>query len=78
VEDEKRQICRPEHEKSDCILLRLPFCFSGLNSLLRYEILPGMGYEKFKMNSGSGELVTTASLDRETHEVFSIKGNSGK
>ncbi|XP_009572552.1 PREDICTED: protocadherin-23, partial [Fulmarus glacialis] len=46
---------------------------AGLNSLLRYEILPGTGYEKFKMNSDSGELVTTASLDRETQEVFSIK-----
>ncbi|XP_010559319.1 PREDICTED: protocadherin-23 [Haliaeetus leucocephalus] len=46
---------------------------TGLNSLLQYEILPGTGYEKFKMNSDSGELVTTASLDRETQEVFSIK-----
>ncbi|NXV40685.1 PCD23 protein, partial [Uria aalge] len=49
---------------------------AGLNSLLRYEILPGTGYEKFKMNPDSGELITTASLDRETQEVFSIKGNS--
>ncbi|NWX48793.1 PCD23 protein, partial [Steatornis caripensis] len=49
---------------------------AGLNSLLRYEILPGTGYEKFRMNSDSGEVVTTASLDRETQEVFSIKGNS--
>ncbi|NXW18913.1 PCD23 protein, partial [Circaetus pectoralis] len=49
---------------------------AGLNSLLQYEILPGTGYEKFKMNSDSGELVTTASLDRETQEVFNIKGNS--
>ncbi|NXA88487.1 PCD23 protein, partial [Melanocharis versteri] len=46
---------------------------AGLNSLLHYEILPGPGYEKFKMNSDSGELVTAASLDRETQEVFSIK-----
>ncbi|NXP24429.1 PCD23 protein, partial [Scytalopus superciliaris] len=51
---------------------------AGLNSLLWYEILPGIGYEKFKMNSSSGELVTTASLDRETQEIFSIKGNSVK
>ncbi|NWQ87589.1 PCD23 protein, partial [Burhinus bistriatus] len=51
---------------------------AGLNSLLRYEVLPGTGYEKFKMNSDSGELVTTASLDRETQEVFSIKGSSVK
>ncbi|NXX11127.1 PCD23 protein, partial [Podargus strigoides] len=49
---------------------------SGPNSLLQYEILPGAGYEKFRMNSDSGEIVTTASLDRETQEVFTIKGNS--
>ncbi|NXW34284.1 PCD23 protein, partial [Phaetusa simplex] len=51
---------------------------AGLNSLLRYEILPGTGYEKFKMNPDSGELLTAASLDRETQDVFSIKGNSVK
>ncbi|NXF99535.1 PCD23 protein, partial [Sakesphorus luctuosus] len=51
---------------------------AGLNSLLWYEILPGIGYEKFKMNSSSGELVTTASLDRETQEVFSIKGSPSR
>ncbi|KFQ11464.1 Protocadherin-23, partial [Haliaeetus albicilla] len=51
---------------------------TGLNSLLQYEILPGTGYEKFKMNSDSGELVTTASLDRETQEVFSIKGSPSR
>ncbi|NXE13927.1 PCD23 protein, partial [Lophotis ruficrista] len=49
---------------------------AGLNSLLQYEIVPGTGYEKFKMNSNSGELVTAASLDRETQDFFSIKGNS--
>ncbi|XP_054238920.1 protocadherin-23 [Indicator indicator] len=46
---------------------------AGLNSLLQYEILPGTGFEKFRINSSSGELVTAASLDRETQEVFSIK-----
>ncbi|NXI40704.1 PCD23 protein, partial [Galbula dea] len=51
---------------------------AGLNSFLQYEILPGTGYEKFKMNSDSGELVTATSLDRETQEVFTIKGNSVK
>ncbi|KFV04299.1 Protocadherin-23, partial [Tauraco erythrolophus] len=51
---------------------------AGLNSLLRYEILPGTGYEKFKMNLDSGELITTASLDRETQEVFSIKGSPSR
>ncbi|NWX29081.1 PCD23 protein, partial [Notiomystis cincta] len=45
---------------------------AGLNSLLQYEILPGPGYEKFKMNSDSGELITTASLDRETQDNFTL------
>ncbi|KFU88319.1 Protocadherin-23, partial [Chaetura pelagica] len=51
---------------------------TGLNSLLQYEILPGAGYEKFRMNSDSGEVVTTASLDRETQEVFIIKGSPSR
>ncbi|KFQ29003.1 Protocadherin-23, partial [Merops nubicus] len=51
---------------------------AGLNSLLQYEILPGTGYEKFKMDSDSGVLVTAASLDRETQEVFSIKGSPSR
>lgn len=74
----KTQINRPAYAESCSVLLRFPFCFKGLNSLLLYEILPGAGYEKFKMNSDSGELVTAASLDRETQEVFSIKGSSVK
>ncbi|NWR05991.1 PCD23 protein, partial [Paradoxornis webbianus] len=51
---------------------------AGLNSLLQYEILPGAGYEKFKMNLDSGELLTAASLDRETQEVFTIKGSPSR
>ncbi|NXF39299.1 PCD23 protein, partial [Nyctibius bracteatus] len=51
---------------------------AGLNSLLQYEILPGTGYEKFRMNSDSGEVVTTAPLDRETQDVFSIKGSPSR
>ncbi|KFO60671.1 Protocadherin-23, partial [Corvus brachyrhynchos] len=51
---------------------------AGLNSMLQYEILPGAGYEKFKMNSNSGELITAAPLDRETQEVFSIKGSPSR
>ncbi|XP_067153132.1 protocadherin-23 [Apteryx mantelli] len=46
---------------------------SGLNSLLQYEILPGSGYGNFRMDSDSGEVVTTVSLDRETEEFFYIK-----
>ncbi|NXD43782.1 PCD23 protein, partial [Copsychus sechellarum] len=51
---------------------------AGQNSFLQYEILPGAGYEKFKMNSDSGELITAASLDREAQEVFSIKGSPSR
>ncbi|NXI63860.1 PCD23 protein, partial [Anseranas semipalmata] len=51
---------------------------AGRNSLLQYEILPGTGYEKFRMNSDNGELVTAVSLDRETQEVFSIKGRPSR
>ncbi|XP_035180245.1 protocadherin-23 [Oxyura jamaicensis] len=46
---------------------------TGRNSLLQYEILPGTGSEKFRMNSDNGELTTALSLDRETQEFFSIK-----
>ncbi|NWU90214.1 PCD23 protein, partial [Upupa epops] len=46
---------------------------AGLNSLLQYEILPGPGYERFRMTPESGELVTAASLDREAQEIFLIK-----
>ncbi|NXA33761.1 PCD23 protein, partial [Eudromia elegans] len=46
---------------------------SGLNSLLQYEILPGSGYGNFWMNSDTGEIVTTISLDRENEEAFYIK-----
>uniref|UniRef100_K7G291 Cadherin domain-containing protein n=1 Tax=Pelodiscus sinensis TaxID=13735 RepID=K7G291_PELSI len=46
---------------------------SGINSMLQYEILPGNGYEIFQINSDTGEVMTTASLDRETQEILSIK-----
>ncbi|NXL83195.1 PCD23 protein, partial [Alectura lathami] len=51
---------------------------AGQNSFLQYEILPGTGYEKFRMNSDTGELITAVSLDRETQEVFSIKGSPSR
>ncbi|KFP30693.1 Protocadherin-23, partial [Colius striatus] len=51
---------------------------AGMNSLLQYEILPGADEEKFKINSDNGELITTASLDRETQEFFSIKGSPSR
>ncbi|XP_043369203.1 protocadherin-23 isoform X2 [Dermochelys coriacea] len=49
---------------------------SGINSLLQYEILPGNGFEIFQINSDTGQVMTTASLDREAQEILSIKGTS--
>uniref|UniRef100_H2ZZL6 Protocadherin-16 n=1 Tax=Latimeria chalumnae TaxID=7897 RepID=H2ZZL6_LATCH len=46
---------------------------SGVNSVLSYEILPGAGYGFFRINSKTGEITTTAVLDRETQATFSIK-----
>ncbi|OXB52904.1 hypothetical protein ASZ78_013298 [Callipepla squamata] len=46
---------------------------AGQHSSLQYEILPGPGYEKFRINLDSGKLETAVSLDREIQEVFSIK-----
>lgn len=46
--------------------------------MLQYDVLPGPGYEKFRINLHSGELLTAVPLDRETQEVYSIKGNSMK
>ncbi|XP_070614235.1 protocadherin-23-like [Erythrolamprus reginae] len=46
---------------------------SGINSLLKYEILPGPAYENFQINSNTGEIRTAASLDRESQDIFHIK-----
>ncbi|XP_063166591.1 protocadherin-23 [Candoia aspera] len=46
---------------------------SGINSLLKYDILPGPGYENFQINPYIGEIRTTISLDREIQEVLHIK-----
>ncbi|XP_069061932.1 protocadherin-23-like [Pleurodeles waltl] len=46
---------------------------SGVNSLLSFEILPGIGYKLFNISSETGEMVTSSTLDRETQEIFRIK-----
>ncbi|XP_054845620.1 protocadherin-23 [Eublepharis macularius] len=46
---------------------------SGTNSMLRYEILPGPGHEVFQINSDTGEITTTISLDREAQDIFTFK-----
>ncbi|KAM6440855.1 protocadherin-23 [Liasis olivaceus] len=46
---------------------------SGINSLLKYDILPGPGYENFRINSNTGEIRTAISLDREIQEFLHIK-----
>ncbi|XP_078534042.1 protocadherin-23 [Lissotriton helveticus] len=46
---------------------------SGVNSLLSFEILPGIGYNLFNINSETGEIKTSSTLDRETQGLFRIK-----
>ncbi|XP_043918358.1 protocadherin-23 [Protopterus annectens] len=46
---------------------------SGMNSVLSYQILPGLGYEFFHVNAETGEITTTAMLDRELQERFILK-----
>ncbi|XP_041034757.1 protocadherin-23 [Carcharodon carcharias] len=46
---------------------------SDLNSALIYEILPGAGYDAFKINPKTGIITTTQVLDREMQEYFGIK-----
>ncbi|PNI63253.1 DCHS2 isoform 3 [Pan troglodytes] len=50
---------------------------SGVNSKLQFEIMPGASFESFKINSDTGEVVTTTILDREIQEVFTLRdGNT--
>ncbi|XP_048389754.2 protocadherin-23 isoform X2 [Stegostoma tigrinum] len=46
---------------------------SDLNSVLIYEILPGSGYDAFKINPKTGIVTTTQVLDREMQEYDVIK-----
>ncbi|XP_069487405.1 protocadherin-23 [Ambystoma mexicanum] len=46
---------------------------SGINSLLSFEILPGIGYELFSIDSATGEVITTCKLDRESQQLFTIQ-----
>ncbi|ELV09857.1 Protocadherin-23, partial [Tupaia chinensis] len=46
---------------------------SGINSKLRFEILPGSSFGFFEINSDTGEVVTAATLDREAQEAFTLR-----
>ncbi|XP_036097828.1 protocadherin-23 [Molossus molossus] len=46
---------------------------SGVNSKLRFEIMPGASSELFEINPDTGELVTATTLDREVQEVFTLR-----
>ncbi|XP_074087674.1 protocadherin-23 [Macrotis lagotis] len=46
---------------------------SGINSQLQYEIMPMAISGLFKINSSTGEVVTAATLDRETQESFTLR-----
>ncbi|XP_055975002.1 protocadherin-23 [Sorex fumeus] len=46
---------------------------SGINAQLQFEIMPGASFELFQINPDTGEVVTTAALDREAQEVFTLR-----
>ncbi|XP_016278650.2 protocadherin-23 [Monodelphis domestica] len=46
---------------------------SGINSQLQFEIMPTAKSGLFKINSSSGEVITAATLDRETQEIFTLR-----
>ncbi|XP_072580991.1 protocadherin-23 [Vulpes vulpes] len=46
---------------------------SGINSKFQFEIMPGASSGLFKINPDTGEVVTTATLDREVQEVFKLR-----
>ncbi|XP_066216273.1 protocadherin-23 [Saccopteryx leptura] len=46
---------------------------SGINSKLHFEIMPGASFGLFEINPETGEVVTTATLDREVQEVFTLQ-----
>uniref|UniRef100_A0A8D2D8V5 Dachsous cadherin-related 2 n=1 Tax=Sciurus vulgaris TaxID=55149 RepID=A0A8D2D8V5_SCIVU len=46
---------------------------SGINSKLRFEIMPGASFGLFEINPDTGEVVTTATLDREVQDAFALQ-----
>ncbi|XP_059779938.1 protocadherin-23 [Balaenoptera ricei] len=46
---------------------------SGINSKLQFEIMPGALFGLFEINSDTGEVVTTTTLDREVQEVLTLQ-----
>ncbi|XP_004685264.1 PREDICTED: protocadherin-23 [Condylura cristata] len=45
---------------------------SGINSKLQFEIMPGASFGLFQISPDTGEVTTTARLDREVQEVFTL------
>ncbi|XP_077878116.1 protocadherin-23 [Ictidomys tridecemlineatus] len=46
---------------------------SGINSKLRFEIMPGASFGLFEINPDTGEVVTTTTLDREIQDAFVLR-----
>ncbi|XP_029412632.1 protocadherin-23 isoform X2 [Nannospalax galili] len=46
---------------------------SGVNSKLQFEIMPGPFFGLFEINRDTGDVVTMATFDRETQEVFTLR-----
>ncbi|XP_043556133.1 protocadherin-23 isoform X2 [Chiloscyllium plagiosum] len=74
-QDSVYEIGVPENLNVDAYVVKVE-AFDGdsdLNSALIYEILPGSGYDAFKINPQTGIITTTQVLDREIQEYFVIK-----
>jgi len=51
------------------------FClFAAENTALTYEIADGVAEDKFTINSTTGLITTTAPLDRETRDSWTVTG----
>ncbi|KAL2098180.1 hypothetical protein ACEWY4_007387 [Coilia grayii] len=46
---------------------------SAENAAIYYSLLPGPGYDLFSINSHTGEIRTSAHLDRELHQAFTLR-----
>lgn len=49
-----------------------------MNGKLSYYLPPGVGGDKFVLDSTTGQLSTTASLDREAQASYTLTGTSKK
>ena len=54
----------------------LIFLLTGVNGELSYYLPPGLAEDRFLLDSSTGQLSTTVSLDREEQASYTLTGNS--